>query len=82
MYIHLGEDILIQTKDIIAILDKDSFNSSTMAEEFLKRQKDAAVNLSKGHFKSVVITLDKVYLSPLSSGTLKKRSNHMMLQDF
>ncbi|SFB01575.1 MULTISPECIES: extracellular matrix regulator RemB [unclassified Bacillus (in: firmicutes)] len=82
MYIHLGEEILIQTKDIIAILDKDSFNSSTMAEEFLKRKENTAINLAKGHFKSVVITLDKVYLSPLSSGTLKKRSSHMMLQEF
>ena len=75
MYIHIGEDQNIRAKDIISILDKESVNSSEMVEEFLKRHEDRLINLSKNPFKSVVITQDKVYLSPIASGTLKKRSN-------
>ena len=74
MYIHVGEDILVRSKDIVAIIDKQSVHSSKMIEEFLERQKHSVINLSKGTYKSVVITTKEIYFSPLASGTLKKRS--------
>lgn len=82
MYIHIGEDLNIRAQDVIAILDKESVNSSSFVEEFLKRQQESVINLSKHSFKSVVITKDKVYLSPLASGTLKKRSYFSANQGF
>ena len=81
MYIHIGEDILVKAKDIITILDKDSVNSSNMIEEFLKSREKTTINLAKKTFKSIVVTLDKVYLSPLASVTLKKRSSHLTIKD-
>ncbi|MEH7109195.1 extracellular matrix regulator RemB [Bacillus sp. JJ1764] len=77
MYIHIGEDLNIRAADIITILDKDSVNQSDMTAEFLSHHKEKVINLSKGPFKSVVITFDKIYLSPIASVTLKKRSNHI-----
>ncbi|MDP4171268.1 MAG: DUF370 domain-containing protein [Bacillota bacterium] len=74
MYIHLGEEMIIQARDIIAILDKDSVNNSPLVEEFLNRQDGMVKNSSNTLFKSIVVTMDKVYFSPLSSGTLKRRS--------
>lgn len=74
MYIHVGEDILVRSKDIVAIIDKQSVRSSKMVEEFLERKKHSVINLSKGSYKSVVITTKEIYFSPLASGTLKKRS--------
>jgi extracellular matrix regulatory protein B len=82
VYIHVGEDLNIRAKDIIAILDKGSVNSSDSVEEFLNQHSEKLVNLSKNPFKSVVITYDKVYLSPISSGTLKKRSNQKEIQEY
>lgn len=82
MYIHLGEDMVIQTRDIIAILDKDSAHHSPLVEEFLNQQDGWTANLSKPLFKSIVVTTEKVYFSPLSSGTLKKRSGQMNRLDF
>jgi extracellular matrix regulatory protein B len=82
MYIHIGEDLNVKVKDVIAILDKESVNSSSLVEEFLKRHEDHLINLSKNPFKSIVITTTQVYLSPLASGTLKKRSIQMTVQDF
>ena len=81
MYIHIGEDLNIRAKDIITILDKDSTTDSEIMDEFLKRHDKNMINLSKSTFKSVVITFDKVYLSPIASGTLKKRSNLVYLQE-
>lgn len=81
MYIHIGEDLTIRSRDIIAIVDKQSGDSSLLNEEFLKRHKGNLNNLAKGSFKSIIITKDQVYLSPYSSSTLKKRSSFMNVQD-
>jgi extracellular matrix regulatory protein B len=81
VYIHIGEDLNIRAKDIIAILDKGCVNSSQLVEEFLQHHSENLVNLSKNPFKSVVITYDKIYLSPIASGTLKKRSNQKNIQE-
>lgn len=75
MYIHIGEDLNIRAKDIIAILDKESVHSSEFITEFINFHKEKIINLSKKNFKSIVITNEYVYLSPIASGTLKKRSN-------
>ncbi|MDZ5471642.1 DUF370 domain-containing protein [Bacillus sp. 31A1R] len=77
MYVHVGEDILVRTKDIIAIIDKESVNSSPFVKEFLNHHSQHVFNLSKGSFKSIVVTEEKIYYSPLASGTLKKRSTKM-----
>jgi hypothetical protein len=82
MYIHIGEDLNIRAKDIISILDKESANQSPLVEEFLKKQNERVINLSKNPYKSVIITNDKIYLSPIASGTLRKRSNQMNIHEY
>jgi len=81
MYLHVGEDVSIRTKDIIAIIDKESMNSSPFMDIFIQNQQEQVFNLAKGPYKSVVITLDKIYFSPFSSGTLKKRSQGLFNQE-
>jgi extracellular matrix regulatory protein B len=75
MYLHIGEDILVKTDDVIAILDKQLLHSSPIIQEFLDKKEDVTLNLAKGSVKSIVITEKNVYYSPLASGTLKKRSS-------
>ncbi|MBY0097577.1 extracellular matrix regulator RemB [Mesobacillus maritimus] len=82
MYLHIGEDTLVRTSEIIAILDKESTGFSDVLEEFLKRQNLDVVHLSKKQYKSIVITTDQVYYSPLAAGTLKKRSQKISVQEF
>jgi len=43
-------------------------------DEFFKKQRDKIVQLASNDAKSIIITLDKIYFSPLSSSTLKKRA--------
>ncbi|KON85922.1 hypothetical protein AF332_03260 [Sporosarcina globispora] len=82
MYIHIGEDVLVRARDIVAIIDKEKALASEYAEERKERLEDSVVNLAKGSYKSVVITTEKIYFSPLSSGTLKKRSHKLSVHEF
>ncbi|AZU59813.1 extracellular matrix regulator RemB [Neobacillus mesonae] len=82
MYIHIGEDLNIRVNDIIAVLDKESVQNSEMLGEFLDQHKKKVMNLSKNPFKSVIVTDQYIYLSPIASGTLKKRSTQSNIQEF
>ncbi|MGE7604330.1 extracellular matrix regulator RemB [Peribacillus sp. NPDC097675] len=74
MYLHIGEDILVKTDDIIAILDKKMLQSSPIFDEFLEKRVDVISHLTKNSVKSIVVTEKQVYYSPLASVTLKRRS--------
>ncbi|KSU59107.1 hypothetical protein AS034_19325 [[Bacillus] enclensis] len=74
MYIHVGEDVMVRTDDIIAIIDRDTVQFSEELQLFLKNKDNHLCNLAKGSYKSLVITKNQLYLSPLASSTLKKRS--------
>ncbi|WP_019157230.1 extracellular matrix regulator RemB [Robertmurraya massiliosenegalensis] len=81
MYVHLGEDILVRAVEIIAILDKETVKSSQYMQELIGQKSKDMIPLTKGTFKSIVITEKAVYYSPLASGTLKKRSTKPALQE-
>ncbi|WP_163102535.1 extracellular matrix regulator RemB [Peribacillus alkalitolerans] len=74
MYLHIGEDILVKTKDIIAILDKQLLNHSPLMDEFFKKAGTLEKMTIKSPIKSIIVTKDQLYYSPLSSSTLMKRS--------
>lgn len=72
VFIHIEDDNVIQTDDIIAIIDYAIISSSVIMEEMLdSKQKIGDETLAK----SVVITDDIIYLSSLSVATLKKRTS-------
>ncbi|MBE4907923.1 DUF370 domain-containing protein [Bacillus luteolus] len=77
MFIHLGENVIVRSCDVITILDRQLLKSSSIVNEFLDIQKHQIVELANGDTKSVVITADKIYFSPLSTSTLKKRAQHV-----
>ncbi|MDN4527094.1 extracellular matrix regulator RemB [Fictibacillus fluitans] len=78
MLLHIGEEAVIQQKDIVAILDYRALESSELMSAFLRQHKEkkSMVNLchTNHHPKSVIVTKEHVYISPLSSITLKKRA--------
>lgn len=76
MFIHIGDDHLIRSREIIAIVEIDVMTSSTVMEEMLAYyQKNNRLIGSKETAKSVIITNDKIYYSQLAVLTLKKRSS-------
>ena len=80
MFLHLGNDVVIFSRDLIAIFDFDNTTISKITREFLhiSEEEEFIVNVSKEDLpKSFVITeaggRSKVYISPISSATLYKR---------
>lgn len=80
MFLHLGENVVIPQKEVIAILDMESVNSID-SDRFLRiSDEDGFVKrINKESAKSIVLTEREkksiIYLSPISSVTLVKRSN-------
>lgn len=76
MFIHLGDDIVIRSKDVIAILDSQLLSAGGTIHEVLEGQKrnNKIIEVAEDNVKSIVITTGNIYLSPLSSVTLKRRS--------
>jgi len=72
MFIHIGNGNVIQTDDIITIIDQDIISSSVAMEEMMKNVKIIGANEET---KSLVITEDVTYFSTLSVATLKKRAS-------
>ncbi|GAA0726684.1 DUF370 domain-containing protein [Clostridium malenominatum] len=80
MFLHLGENIVVPLKDIIGIFDieKSMYSSDTMQFLRLAEEDGFVERITKEKPKSFVIAevnkKSKIYLSPISSATLSKRS--------
>lgn len=81
MFLHLGQDTIITTEDIIGIFDLDTSTVMKSTRDFLSAMTKAkkVINVSYELPKSFVLTYDKktkektMYISPISSVTLLKR---------
>jgi hypothetical protein len=76
LFIHLGGDVMVPNKDVIAILDLKMKDSADSTKEFLNvaEEEGFVVVIDENDSKSFVVTNQKVYFSPISSLTLKKRA--------
>lgn len=81
MFLHLGENVVVPIKDVIGIFDLETTMYSSDTSAFLRMaEEDGFVEqISKEKPKSFVIAevnkMSKIYLSPISSSTLTKRTN-------
>lgn len=76
MFIHLGGNHMISVNEVIAIIDATSKEDSLMTHPFFMRAKQNGwmEKIEGGTTKSFVVTDYKIYASPISSLTLKKRA--------
>ena len=75
-YIHLGNDVTVHSGDIIGIFDIERVTVNKDVNEFLKRaQKSGKIYyVSLDLPKSFVVSGDRVYITNVSAGTLKRRA--------
>ena len=80
MYIHLGQETVIKSSDVIGIFDLESTTISKNSRDYLtKAEKNGEVlTVSYELPKSFIVCSDKkreqkVYISQISSTTLQKR---------
>lgn len=81
MYLHLGQAVMVPHREILAIFDLDNASWAYKTREFLERaeQEGRAVWLTDDLPRSFIVTqnsegISTVYISPLSSATLRKRA--------
>lgn len=86
MYLHLGEEHIVKKKDIIGIFDIDTTSVAKTTKEFLStiQAKKVIINASLDLPRSFIVCRAKretiVYISHISSATLKKRANQRLMQ--
>jgi len=80
MIVHIGNDVVIPVKNIVAVIGIDTIESEDCNKEFLKKAKDRGFikDISNNDKqKSVILAKAKdkciVYLSPISSITIARR---------
>ena len=87
MYLHLGNDIAVRKREIVAIFDLDNTSQSAQTRRYLSAAERAGrvVNAAGDELpKSFVVCardgVQTVYLSQLNSSTLLKRSESNNIQ--
>ncbi|AGX41088.1 extracellular matrix regulator RemB [Clostridium saccharobutylicum] len=81
MFLHLGENVVVPIKDIIGIFDLQNTMYSSDTIQFLRlAEEDGFVErITEEKPKSFIIAevdnMSKIYLSPISSTTLTKRTD-------
>ena len=81
MYVHIGKDVVINSNNIIYILDIESLEKNKKLENVLQNLKisDNIIDVSDNNKKSLII-LEKNnkimgYITNISSSTLAKRAS-------
>ncbi|MEM1486074.1 extracellular matrix/biofilm biosynthesis regulator RemA family protein [Oscillospiraceae bacterium PP1C4] len=80
MYLHLGQDTVVRTDEIIGIFDLENTSISKITKNFLAKSEKSGqvINVSCELPKSFVICgkgkKSVVYITQISSTTLKKRA--------
>lgn len=82
MYLHLGNDFIVNDKEIVGIFDLEKSSVSKYTKDFLSNatKQGRVINCTNEMPKSFVVTLDKelterVYISQLACSTLYKRAS-------
>jgi hypothetical protein len=81
MFIHLGGEKIIRASELIAIFDLSMEKTSKISKQFISHaEKEKKIEtIGEEDSKSLVVTINKVYYSPISSSTLKKRANQLLM---
>ncbi len=81
MFLHLGGDLVVPKEHVIAIINMHPTKKTEINKEFLQLAEDEGFIVpiaEKSNAKSLIVTSEMVYLSPISSTTLKKRSDEIL----
>ena len=77
MYLHLGGKAVAEGKKIIAILNLEK---GSCCKNLIKNNQDKQVeDVSEGKPKALVLTDDRIFITPISSLTLSKRAKQFIV---
>jgi len=83
MFIHIGGDTVVSTKEVISIIDSQTVKNSKITKKFMEDERKVKrfIDDDVDDIKSYIITKDVIYCSPISSLTLKKRAQFIQNLD-
>lgn len=82
MFIHIGGDVMISTEELIGIFDFQIGNSIYTQGFIEQANADQIIEIiDTGELKSIIVTEKKLYYSPISATTLKRRAISQEEQD-
>lgn len=71
MYLHIGASVVVNLNQVVAIID---LRSASVEALLGSEPQPSVIDIAEGEAKSLVITDSQLFLSPISSLTLKRRS--------
>lgn len=76
MYLHLGEDTVVNSNKILGIFDMDTSTVNKATRDYLSKaeKEKRVIYVNYDLPRSFIVTEDKIYVSPLNTGTLLKRT--------
>lgn len=76
MFLYLGGDVTVKSKDVIGIFDIESCSVSRTTVDYLNncQKNKQIVYISEDMPKSFIITDDKTYISNVSNLTINRRT--------
>ena len=76
MFIHLGEDTVINDKEIIGVCDIDTSTVNKATRDYLRiaEQNKKVIYVNYDLPKSFIVCDNNVYISPINTSTINKRS--------
>ena len=76
MYLHLGQDVVVNSDDVIGIFDMDTSTVNKATRDYLKKAEAdrRVIYVNYDLPKCFVVTDKSVYVSPINTGTLNKRA--------
>ncbi|HYF80339.1 MAG TPA: DUF370 domain-containing protein [Symbiobacteriaceae bacterium] len=79
MFLHVGADVVVSLRRVVAIFDLRSSQAAEATREFLQLalSEKKVTDVAGGDAKSLVLTDTEVFLSPISSLTLMKRADFL-----
>ncbi|MHB1610482.1 MAG: extracellular matrix regulator RemB [Sulfobacillus sp.] len=78
MYLHVGQDIMVATDAIVAILSKELLDTSKDVRELYARlRSEGRVSGNIKEAKTLVVTRTGIILSNISANTLVRRAGRL-----
>ncbi|BAD38990.1 MAG: hypothetical protein A6D92_02265 [Symbiobacterium thermophilum] len=81
MYLHVGADVVVALRQVIAIVNLRTVRKGGPTQELLDklRRENRLIQVEGGEARSLVLTDAGGILSPISATTLKRRSESAVL---
>lgn len=76
MFLHIGNNVLLRSSEIIGIFNVASLQEDTKGRRFLNeiRQRGNIEDISEGKESTIILTGSKTFITRISSATLLARS--------